>query len=195
MLTRILFLQLIYTNHFGGTDEAALQIQALESRAASVLPAASGASHSQGRDAAVGVKSTASGDVKAILFLDLDVIYWTLARQMSQQQGSFDGTNMPSLDATRRRLGSHRWLVVACENKIVAHDLTSPEVIDLPRSSLFEGKIPTTISLLLSNSRSLLKDSSESKSGGTEILPLLAVGTNAGSIFVVSIDKLKVHSE
>lgn len=188
--------QLVYVNHFGGTDEAALTDQAVESRSANVLSSRGAAGAGQPiREAALGAKSTASGDVKAIAFLDMDVIYWTLARQLSQSEGCFDGSRLPSLDRARRRLGNKRWLVVACENKIVAHDLNSAEVIDLPRAVLLEGKAPTCLSLLLCNSPTLLKESGAREGVRAEWLPLLAVGTASGATYVISFDKFKVHAK
>lgn len=55
------------------------------------------ASMSVGRDHSVTTKSTVSGAVRAIAFLDLAGVYWQLAQREMWRGHSFDGSAGPSL--------------------------------------------------------------------------------------------------
>lgn len=46
-----------------------------------------------------------------------------------------------------KRFEGHRWLVAACETKVLLQDITGNSVIDIPRS-LFESKTPTCLAAL-----------------------------------------------
>lgn len=48
-------------------------------------------------------------------------------------------------------LQGRRWLVLACESKLVLHDLASTESRDISRSAVLESKAPTCLAFLLMN--------------------------------------------
>ena len=54
-----------------------------------------------------------------------------------------------------RGLKGHRWLVLACETKVVLRDLRSGEMREVPRGVL-DAKAPTRLAFLFVNSPSLL---------------------------------------
>ena len=48
-------------------------------------------------------------------------------------------------------LAGRRWLVLACESKLVLHDLASAESRDVSRSAVLESKAPTCLAFLFMN--------------------------------------------
>ena len=54
-----------------------------------------------------------------------------------------------------RRLKGHRWLVVACDTKVLMYDLAGSAVHEIPRS-LTDSKGPTCLAILYLWSRDLL---------------------------------------
>ena len=54
-----------------------------------------------------------------------------------------------------RGLRGHRWLVLACETKVVLRDLRSGEMQEVPRSVL-DARAPTRLAFLFINSPALL---------------------------------------
>ncbi|KAL4432170.1 hypothetical protein ABPG77_005932 [Micractinium sp. CCAP 211/92] len=189
--------ELLYDTQLGGADEAALQEAALRQRADRGAAAAglSGAA-AAAQEASLAAKGTASGLVRDIKFLDMDTCFWQIARQHWMQYGAFDDHTIPYLGRYKGLQGK-RWLVIACENKVVLHDLASADARDIPRSSCFESRAPTALAFLLLNLPSL---TGYTASGGAaqakpELLPVMAVGTAAGSIFLISPDTMTVYAK
>lgn len=54
-----------------------------------------------------------------------------------------------------RGLHGHRWLVVACDTKLVMHDLSSNLSREVARTAL-DGKAPTSVAFLYLNNPALL---------------------------------------
>ena len=100
---------------------------------------------------------------------------------------------LPSRSAGKagRALAGRRWLVLACENKLVLHDLASARSVDIPRSSVLETKAPTRLAVLVLNSPGLLGGGGE---GGAGVAPVLAVGTASGSTYLIDPVKMTVSS-
>ncbi|KAK9807986.1 hypothetical protein WJX73_010745 [Symbiochloris irregularis] len=92
-----------------------------------------------------------------------------------------------------RGLKGHRWLVLACETKVVLKDLRSGEMQEIPRGVL-DTKVPTRVAFLFVNSPSLLGGGSSANDGTTTITPIVAVGTSSGTIFLVSLSSLQVQA-
>ena len=57
-----------------------------------------------------------------------------------------------------RGLHGHRWLVVACETKLLMHDLSSNLSREVARTAL-DGKAPTSVAFLYINNPGLLGSS------------------------------------
>jgi WD40 repeat protein len=201
-LSLFLHAQIVYENQLGGADEAALQEATLRYRAAKDTAAATSTAPPE-LDPSISSKSTASGTVKAIQFLDLDVAFWQANRGISMRHGTSDASAaIPHLGAAPGIVG-RRWLIAACENKLVIHDLSSAEAIDIPRSSATDSKAPTSLAMLILNLPTLMgvRPSSTTTTAGSiaddgnpdnplpsavEALPVLAVGTNGGSVYLLS---------
>ena len=192
---------MVYDNQLGGADEAALQEASLRQRAA-IEAAAITQQGSPGKASAVFTpqdsnlagKSTASGSVRSICFLDLDVAFWQMNYGLSLRHNAADGNAIPHLGRTPG-LGGRRWVAIACENKIIIHDLCSAEAIDVARSAATDSKAPTTLAVLILNYPSLMGVAhmpADDGGGGNintiaaEALPMLAVGTSGGSIYLIS---------
>lgn len=54
-----------------------------------------------------------------------------------------------------RTLKAHRWLVAACDTKLLLQDLSSSSSIEVPRSVL-EARIPSCLAVLYLNSAKLV---------------------------------------
>ena len=95
--------QLIYDAQLGGADEAALQEAALRQRADRGAAAAGlSAAAAAAQEASLAAKGTASGLVRDVKFLDMDTVFWQIARQHWLQYGAFDDGSIPFLGAGRR---------------------------------------------------------------------------------------------
>ena len=143
---------------------------------------------SPGKEASLSAKSTASGAVNDIAFLDIDTVFWQLAGHSSLQYDSFDSSSIPEFGPIKE-IDGHRWIVAACENKVILHDIISTDSFDISRSASFESKAPTRVAFLIMNTPSLVLGSDHLHSGGKitgYVLPSLVVGTSAGCIYVVS---------
>ena len=67
-----------------------------------------------------------------------------------------DAHQQPGTNAGRvRGLKGHRWLVIACDTKIVLQDLASGTSRDIPRS-LIDSRAPTRLAFLFVHSAYLL---------------------------------------
>lgn len=198
-LSLFLHAQIVYENQLGGADEAALQEATLRYKAAKDTAAATSTAPPE-LDPSISSKSTASGTVKAIQFLDLDVAFWQANRGISMRHGTADAsTAIPHLGAAPGIVG-RRWLIAACENKLVIHDLSSAEAIDIPRSSATDSKAPTALAMLILNLPTLMGVRTLTTAGSiaddgnpgnalpsaVEALPILAVGTTGGSVYLLS---------
>ena len=115
--------------------------------------------------------------------------------------------------------------MMACENKVVLHDLASSDSRDIPRSC-FDSKPPTCLAFLLLNLPSLQYGGGGSVSGGSsaagsakdevplpsaaagaagvaaaargpraELLPVLAVGTAGGAIYLLDPQRFTVYAK
>lgn len=128
--------------------------------------------------------------------MDLASVYWLLAQRDLWQGRSHDGASVPPLGRSRRQLAGRSWLVVACEHKVVAHDLFSTDVVDLPRAALCENKTPVQLGWLLRTTASIAGLGNDERMAATaaDTLPTLAVGTSSGAVYLASLDKGKVRS-
>lgn len=172
----------------GGADEGALQEVALWQRAekeAVALGSKPNDPLTPAEENSLQSKSTASGNLQDITFFDLDTCFWQIAQQHSLQYGASDASSIPSLGKVSKLYG-HRWMVVACDNKVTLHDLSSPATFDLPRGAAFESKAPTRLAFLLMNLPSLTGLALSSAPSEPELSPILAVGTSSGSIYLIN---------
>ena len=191
---------MLYENQLGGADDASLQEEALRQRAvagassgaAAAAAATAGEPSAAALEASLAAKSTASGAVRDVAFFDLDTAVWQVGRQHSLQYGGPDAAALPHLGRAAARLQGRRWLVVACENKVVVHDLASAQSRDIPRSSVFDSKAPTRVALLLMNLPALLGYEGAGRAAAPELAPVLAVGTASGATYLVHPDKMTV---
>lgn len=80
-----------------------------------------------------------------------------------------------------RGLHGHRWLVVACDTKLLMHDLSSNLSREVARTAL-DGKAPTSVAFLYLNNPALL--------GRTMLLPTLVrlIAQSAYNVFVPRVD-------
>jgi WD40 repeat protein len=86
-----------------------------------------------------------------------------------------------------RDVSGRRWIVAACENKVTLHDIASSHSLDISRSAAFESKAPTRLAFLLLNAPSLLgAAATSSASTAAQLLPIMAVGTSSGSIYLTN---------
>lgn len=185
----------MYENQFGGADNGALQEALLKKKAEMVGKVMAGGVVEGGKslkgDALLAVKSTSSGKVQDVMFLDHDTCMWQQAMQESIGSNSFDTCegirylNRMSI----RGITKHCWVVVACENKVMLHDLSSAQSHDIPRSFL-ESKSPTRVAALVYNSRRLLGNLVQAEKEGEHAeyvaQPILAIGSSAGSIYLTN---------
>lgn len=226
--------QVVYETQLGGADDGALQEAALHARAAHDAMAAGAPAPpplSPGREASLASKSTASGAVRDVRFLDLDVVFWQLAGSHLLRHNAYDASGVPAMPRGVG-LAGRRWLVLACENKVVLHDLASADTRDIPRTA-FDSKAPTCLGFLLLNAPALLGYGGGGAGGASaaaavaaaagdndgepppplpgrrrgaggaaaprgprgELLPLLAVGTSGGSIYLLDAQRFTVYAK
>eukprot|EP00887_Chlorella_sp_A99_P005680 scaffold1.g5680.t1 len=150
--------EVVYQTQLGGADDGALQEAALHARAAREAAAAGlppPAPLSPSREASLASKNTASGAVRDVRFFDLDVAFWQVATCHSMRYNTYDASTIPAM-GRQPALAHRRWLVMACENKVVLHDLASADSRDIPRAC-FDSKAPTCLAFLLLNLPSLVE--------------------------------------
>lgn len=119
------WVQDIYLNQLGGSDDGALQEASLRKNAEASVGGRGSSSDasSPAREALLSAKTTASGAINDLVFFDADTVFWQLASQNFMQHDSYDSSSLPSL-AGIREIEGHRWIVAACENKVTLHDLS-----------------------------------------------------------------------
>ena len=92
--------------------------------------------------------------VRDLQFLDTESCYWQLAQQHSVQYRAHSRAGIPHLGRVRGLKG-HRWLIAACETKLIMTDLVSQATRDVPRA-LLDGRAPTSLAFLYKSSPLLL---------------------------------------
>lgn len=196
---------MLYTNQFGGADEGAMQEIGLRRRAEYSAGMLGGKKPSSpgGKDPALAVKGVSSGRVNDIVFVDHDTCLWQQAVQESLDTNSYDvnpGLNQLTKTSVRG-ITKHCWIVAACDNKVTIHDLSSSSTRDFSRASMFDSKTPTRVAVLVLNARSLTGHGvSEQQQHGQRqseyvAVPILAVGTSSGSIYLVDFHCGKVYAK
>ena len=76
--------------------------------------------------------------------LDQELV-WTVRLHHTECHQSQQGLNLHA--GMARRLRGHRWLVIACDTKILMQDLASNAIREIPRSVL-DSKTPTCLAIL-----------------------------------------------
>ncbi|KAL3133386.1 hypothetical protein ABBQ38_007254 [Trebouxia sp. C0009 RCD-2024] len=90
-----------------------------------------------------------------------------------------------------RGLHGHRWLVVACDTKLLMHDLSSNLSREVARTAL-DGKAPTSVAFLYLNNPALLGSGIANSPNQLVMTPVIAVGTAAGSIHIIALSSGQV---
>jgi hypothetical protein len=145
--------QPVHDVQLGGVEEEAVLESVVErssERAAALDGGAAVAANPSA--AALAPSRLASGKVKQVRFLDVDVAYWQAAATHYATFGAAGGAPPRAAAAALRTFcaggGATRLLAVVCENKVLLHDLASRRGYDIPRAAL-EGKAPTCVAFLL----------------------------------------------
>ncbi|BDA49478.1 hypothetical protein COCOBI_14-0960 [Coccomyxa sp. Obi] len=138
-------------------------------------------------------KGTAPGAVKDLQFLDTEACYWQLALQHSMQYRAHSKAGLPHLGRVRGLKG-HRWLIAACETKILMTDLVSRASREVPRA-VMDGRAPTSLAFLYKCSPLLLGYGAGENNSQAIITPVMAVGTSAGVIYLISVSTLQVYAK
>lgn len=187
--------EVVYTNQFGGPDEGAMQELLLRKKAemhserinsAAMDADASWKAKNDGHYQMMGVSS---GKVNDIAFLDRHTCLWQQGNQESLGSNCFEtcGGIFELLQDESAVLLKHCWLIVSCENKVSLHDLSSSRSMIFPRPVYFESQKPTKVAVLVYNSMNLVGkqvDASSARHRHT-VSPVLAVGTQSGSIYLL----------
>ncbi|KAK9819592.1 hypothetical protein WJX72_000101 [[Myrmecia] bisecta] len=181
--------QVVHEMQLAIADESLLQ-DAMLQRLAEKDPAYYGPQLSAGMQ---GTKSAASGAVRDLHFLDTETCFWQIALQHQLQYNAASGGGIPHLGRVRGLKG-HRWLVIACETKILMFDLVSNVNREVPRT-LLDGKAPTRTAFLFAHSPLLLGYGAGESNSSTIITPVLAVGTSGGVVYLLSVATLQIYAK
>lgn len=134
-------------------------------------------------------KSAAAGAIKDIKFLDTDTCFWQLTQQQTMQHKAH--TDLTPHLGKIRGLHGHRWLVVACDTKLLMHDLSSNLSREVARTAL-DNKAPTSVAFLYINNPGLLGSGVASNPNQLVMTPVIAVGTATGQIYIISVSSGQV---
>jgi hypothetical protein len=124
-------LQLVYDVQLGGADDAALQEAALRQRGdRSGTTAGLSPGRAAALEASLAAKSTASGLVKDIKFLDLESCFWQIARQHWLQYGASDDSTIPQLGGCFVVAGlAAGWVLHDSCNNMLAKTCSRPDAV------------------------------------------------------------------
>lgn len=191
--------EVLYSNQFGGPDEGGMQELVLRRKAERYSEIINHAQESEGpwkakNDAQYQMKAVSSGRITDVIFIDKHTCLWQQGNQESFGGNCFElcgGISELQRDEAPE-LSKHCWLAIATENKVSLQDLASSRSMDFPRSVYFESKNPTRLAVLVYNSLSLVRRRPENTSASSShalntVAPVLAVGTNSGTIYLVLI--------
>ncbi|KAK9822211.1 hypothetical protein WJX81_006190 [Elliptochloris bilobata] len=179
--------QVVWEAGLGTSDDALMQ-DCLLQKLAERQPGYYGSA-----EPAPGAKGAAPGAVRALMFLDTHVAFWQLALQHSRQYRAHSSAGLPHLERVRGLRGA-RWLVAACETKLLLLEVGGEAPREVPRAVL-DGKAPTQLALLLNVSPLLLGYGVAAGAQQALVVPVLAVGTAAGTTFLLSSSALQVHAK
>ena len=157
---------------------------------------------SDGRYQGMGV---ASGKVVDVGFVDWHVCVWQMERwdrltgPCADQKGEVVGiggsgsgeTSSPMADGAAGAAASTHasWVVIASENKVTMHDLSSSRGMDFVRGVCFEGAKPTKVACLV---RTAIASGRGNSRQQVSVRPVLAVGTSTGAIYLVDVERQEV---
>eukprot|EP00879_Flechtneria_rotunda_P011556 GHRR01012070.1.p1 GENE.GHRR01012070.1~~GHRR01012070.1.p1 ORF type:complete len:387 (+),score=140.43 GHRR01012070.1:185-1345(+) len=128
----------------------------------------------------------ASGKVRQVSFLDLEVAYWQTAIQHYMVNGS--SINPPSAVKVHALDGT-RLLVVVCENKVLLNDLNTRKSFEVQRAVL-DNKSPTCVTFLFRGGHNAPGGQPDADNLMTS--PVLAIGCSDGSVRLLHLATLRV---
>lgn len=129
-------------------------------------------------------KSAAAGAIKDIKFLDTETCFWQLTKQQTMQHKAH--TDLTPHLGKIRGLHGHRWLVVACDTKLLMHDLSSNISKEVARTAM-DNRAPTSLAFLYINNPGLVGSGVANNPNQLIMTPVIAVGTATGQILIISV--------